>query len=91
MFQSTVAPGLGLLKVGAGLTQGGKSSRLDEGEIMQPEERGWILRDLKGEEGRRMTGIGTSLVAQWLRIRLSMQRTGVRALVWEDPMCCGAT
>ena len=31
--------------------------------------------------------IGTSLVAQWLRIRLPMQGTSVRALVWEDPTC----
>ena len=28
-----------------------------------------------------------SLVAQWLRIRLPMQGTRVRALVWEDPTC----
>ena len=35
-------------------------------------------------------GMGTSLVAQWLRIRLSMQGTQVRALVREDPTCCGA-
>ena len=34
---------------------------------------------------------GTSLVAQWLRIRLPMQGTWVRALVWEDPTCRGAT
>ena len=33
----------------------------------------------------------TSLVAQWLRIRLPMQRIQVSALVWEDPTCCGAT
>ena len=33
----------------------------------------------------------TSLVAQWLRIRLPVQGTWVRALVWEDPTCCGAT
>ena len=32
-----------------------------------------------------------SLVAQWLRTRLPMQRTRVRALVWEDPICHGAT
>ena len=31
------------------------------------------------------------LVAQWLRICLPMQGTRVRALVWEDPTCCGAT
>ena len=29
----------------------------------------------------------TSLVAQWLRIRLPMQGTRVRALVWEDSTC----
>ena len=34
---------------------------------------------------------GTSLVAQWLRIRLPMQGTQVRALVWEDPTCCRPT
>ena len=32
-----------------------------------------------------------SLVAQWLRICLLMQGTRVRALVWEDPTCRGAT
>ena len=32
-----------------------------------------------------------SLVAQWLRICLLMRGTRVRALVWEDPTCCGAT
>ena len=34
---------------------------------------------------------GASLVAQWLRICLPMQETRVRALVWEDPTCRGAT
>ena len=34
--------------------------------------------------------IRASLVAQWLRIRLPMQGTRVRALVWEDPTCRGA-
>ena len=34
---------------------------------------------------------GTSLVAQWLRIRLPMQGTRVQSLVWEDPTCHGAT
>ena len=32
-----------------------------------------------------------SPVVQWLRIRLLMQGTWVRALVWEDPTCHGAT
>ena len=34
---------------------------------------------------------GISVVAQWLRIRLPMQGTRVRSLVWEDPTCCGTT
>ena len=33
----------------------------------------------------------TSRVVQWLRIRLPMQGTQVRSLVWEDPTCRGAT
>ena len=32
-----------------------------------------------------------SLVVQWLRICLPVQGTRVRALVWEDPTCRGAT
>ena len=36
-------------------------------------------------------GYWASLVAQWLRIRLPMQGTRVRALVWEHPTCRGAT
>ena len=32
-----------------------------------------------------------SLVAQWLTLCLLMQGTRVRALVWEDPTCRGAT
>ena len=39
----------------------------------------------------KKTTKGTSLVAQLLRIRLPMQGTQVRALVWEDPTCHGAT
>ena len=35
--------------------------------------------------------LGASLEAQWLRIRLPMQGTRVRALVQEHPMCHGAT
>ena len=35
--------------------------------------------------------VRASLVAQWLRIRLPMQGTRVRALVQEDPTCRGAT
>ena len=39
----------------------------------------------------KKTIVGTSLVVQWLRIHLPMQGTRVRALVWEDPTCRGAT
>ena len=35
--------------------------------------------------------VRASLVAQWLRICLPMRGTRVRALVWEDPTCHGAT
>ena len=38
-----------------------------------------------------LTGLGTSLVVQWLRIHLPMQGTRVWALVQEDPTCRGAT
>ena len=41
--------------------------------------------------GFKKNGDGASLVAQWLRICLPMQGTRVRALVWEDPTCRGAT
>ena len=34
---------------------------------------------------------GISLVVQWLRIHLVMQRTWVWSLVWEDPTCCRST
>ena len=39
----------------------------------------------------RIRNCRTSLMAQWLRIRLPMQGTQVQSLVWEDPTCCGAT
>ena len=32
----------------------------------------------------KIKALGTSLVAQWLRIHLPMQGTQVQALVWED-------
>ena len=35
--------------------------------------------------------VGASLVAQWLRIRLPVEGTQVRALFQEDPTCHGAT
>ena len=42
-------------------------------------------------ETSRKSASETSLVAQWLRIHLSMQGTRVGALVREDPTCHGAT
>ena len=48
-----------------------------------------ISRDSQRERSRVLTR--ASLVAQWLRICLPMQGTWVRALVWEDPTCRGAT
>ena len=51
-------------------------------------------RQLCGQGGWRVVKsgvLGTSLVAQWLRIRLPMQGTRVRSLVQEDPTCRGTT
>ena len=40
--------------------------------------------------GDKIARLWASLVVQWLRIRLPMQGTRVRALVREDPTCRGA-
>ena len=45
----------------------------------------------KSESGIQEPKNRASLVAQWLRIRLPMQGTRVRALVREDPTCRRAT
>ena len=45
----------------------------------------------KNKAGNKNKACGTSLVAQWLRIRLPMQGTRVQALLQEDPTCRGAT
>ena len=58
--------------------------RLDKTIFKKNKAGGLTFPDLK-------TYDGASLVAQWLRIRLPMQGTRVRALVWEDPTCRGAT
>ena len=51
-----------------------------------------IMRDYyKQLYSNKIDNLGASLVAQWLRICLLMQGTRVRALVWEDPTCHGAT
>ena len=39
----------------------------------------------------RIDACWASLVAQWLRIRLPMPEMQVHFLVWEDPICLGAT
>ena len=44
-----------------------------------------------GGDTTKVSQIGTSLVAQWLGIRLPVQGTRVRALVREDPTCRRAT
>ena len=43
------------------------------------------------ENCKKELGNWALLVAQWLRICLPTQGTQVRALVWEDPTCRGAT
>ena len=52
----------------------------------------WVVKEshLKTLCFKRKT-TGASLVAQCLGVCLLMQGTWVRALVWEDPTCCGAT
>ena len=57
---------------------------------------GWIVmrisfKSLMGKLSVLKISEGTSLVVQWLRIRLPMQGTRVWALVREDPTCRGAT
>ena len=47
-----------------------------------------LNQDTKSRPEEQNTG--PSLVAQWLRVCQPMQRTRVRALVWEDPTCPGA-
>ena len=49
--------------------------------VSKTDEKTWDSRNVKR----------ASLVAQWLRIRLPMQGTRVRALVREDPTCREAT
>ena len=60
-----------------------------------PSTDGWITTVLESHTMEYYLAIkrneGASLVVQWLRIRLPVQGTRVRALVREDPTCCGAT
>ena len=43
------------------------------------------------ELAQKISQFWASLVAQWLGVCLPVQGTWVRALVWEDPACRGAT
>ena len=54
--------------------------------IFNPTQTVEWRREIRGSKVK----VRASLVAQWLRICLPMQGTRVRALVWEDPTCCGA-
>ena len=47
--------------------------------------------DLPRETKLEKTHARASLVAQWLRVCLPMQVMRVCALVWDDPICCGAS
>ena len=66
------------------------NSRITEAEerISDLEDRMMEFTAMEKNKEKRMRA---SLVAQWLRICLPMQGTRVRALVWEDPTCHGAT
>ena len=70
------------LKLNYSILLGGKVSNTYIGMTMQYSQ---LISNFKNQ------GIGASLVAQLLRIHLPMQGTWVRALVWEDPTCHGAT
>ena len=68
----------------------GINSRINEAEewVSQLEDRVVEIIAMEQNKEKRMRA---SLVAQWLRVCLPMQGTRVRALVWEDPTCHGAT
>ena len=50
-----------------------------------------VSSDQEENHTTKEKGFWASLVAQWLRVRLPMQGTRVRALVREDPTCRGVT
>ena len=51
----------------------------------------WHIYTMEYYSAIKRNKIGASLVAQLLGVCLPMQGTRVRALVWEDPTCRGAT
>ena len=80
---------------------GGKGLQHTEFERVARSYSGRLKVFLRTQWNRRMSSslcpgelqelVQASLVTQWLRICLPMQGTRVRALVWEDPTCRGAT
>ena len=69
--------------------RGGRYAEKTKLNTSESKPREEYLHSLK--RSFRSVPIGTSLVAQWLRIHLPMQGTRVPSLVPEDPTCCGAT
>ena len=51
----------------------------------------WLIFTLSNRMHKNKKEAGASLLAQWLRICLTMQGTWVWAMVREDPTCRGAT
>ena len=52
----------------------------------------WIFTGLRTAKiVLKKQNLWASMVVQWLGIRLPMQGTRVRALIWENPTCHGAT
>ena len=62
------------------------------GQGSNPGGRTDILQAVQcGRRRKRKNKKRTSLVVQWLRVRLPMQRTRVQSLVQKDSTPCGAT
>ena len=74
--------------LGAGHTEWNNIKGLYSNRISLPTEGDGNNKSIRYLKENR---VGASLVAQWLRIRLPMQGTLVRALVREDFTCRGAT
>ena len=52
----------------------------------------WISKQIEESgKGNKVKNLGVSLVAQWLRIRLSIQETHVQSMSCEDPTRLDAT